>query len=47
MGTLANSEDLDEMPPNVAFHQGVHYLRRQNRKSIYREKNMMFFFLKL
>ena len=24
--SLANSEDLDEMPPYVAFHQGLHYL---------------------
>ena len=23
MGTLANSEDPDEMPHNVAFHQGL------------------------
>ena len=33
MGTLANSEDPDEMPHNTAFHQG---LLRQNRSS---EKN--------
>ena len=26
MGTLANSEDSDEMPQNVAFHQGLHFL---------------------
>ena len=25
-GNLANSEDPDEMPPNVAFHQGLHCL---------------------
>ena len=28
MGTLANSEDPDEMPHNVAFHQGLHCLLR-------------------
>ena len=26
MGTLANSEDLDEMQHNAAFHQGLHCL---------------------
>ena len=26
MGTLANSEDQDEMQPNAAFHQGLHCL---------------------
>ena len=26
--TLANSEDPDEMPHNVAFHQGLHCLQR-------------------
>ena len=31
--TLTNSEDPDEMPPNAAFHQGLHCLRRQNRSS--------------
>ena len=31
MDTFANSEDLDEM--NVAFHQGMHYLLRQNQYS--------------
>ena len=25
-GTLANREDPDEMPQNVAFHQGLHCL---------------------
>ena len=30
MGTLANSEDSDEMPHNAAFHQGLHCLLRQN-----------------
>ena len=33
MGTFANSEDLDEMPQNVAFHEGMHYLLRQNQYS--------------
>ena len=26
---VANSEDLDEMLHNAAFHQGLHYLLRQ------------------
>ena len=30
MGTFANSEDPDEMPDNVAFHQGLHCLLTQN-----------------
>ena len=28
MGTLANTEDLDEMQHNAAFHQGLHCLLR-------------------
>ena len=28
---LANSEEPDEMPHNVAFHLGLHYLPRQNQ----------------
>ena len=40
MGTLANSEDPDEMPHNVAFHQGLHSLLRQNRSS---EKEIQYF----
>ena len=28
MGTLANSEDPDEMQHNAAFHQGMHCLLR-------------------
>ena len=28
MGTLANSEDPDEMQHNVAFHRGLHCLLR-------------------
>ena len=38
MGTLANSEDPDEMPQSAAFHQGLHSLLRQNQsleKEIY------------
>ena len=31
--TMANSEDLDEMPCKSAFHQGLHSLIRQNRSS--------------
>ena len=27
--TFVNSEDPDEMPQNVAFHQGLHCLQRQ------------------
>ena len=30
-GTLINSEDAVEMPHNVAFHQNLHCLPRQNR----------------
>ena len=33
MGTIANSEDPDEMPHNAAFHQGLHCLQRQNQSS--------------
>ena len=39
-GTLANSEDPDEMPHNVAFHQGLHCLLRLNRSS---EKEIQYF----
>ena len=28
MGSLENSEDTDEMPLQVAFHKGLHYLQR-------------------
>ena len=31
MGTLANSEDPDEMPQNAAFNQGLQCLLRQDR----------------
>ena len=44
MGTLANSEDPDEMQHNAAFHQGLHYLLSQNQSS---EKEIQHFFLKL
>ena len=30
MGTMANSEDTDEIQHKVAFHQGLHCLLRQN-----------------
>ena len=30
MGTLANSEDPDEMQHNAAFHQGLHCLPSSN-----------------
>ena len=34
MGTLATSEDPDEMRHNAAFHQGLHgLLKRQNQSS--------------
>ena len=41
MGTLANSDDPDEIPHNAAFHQGLHCLLSQNRSS---EKEIQFFF---
>ena len=31
MGTLANSEDPDEMPQNAAFNQGLQCLLIQDR----------------
>ena len=33
MHTLANSEDSDEMPQNIALHQGLHGLPRKNGSS--------------
>ena len=30
-GSLADSDDLDEMPHVVAFHQGLHCLLRKKR----------------
>ena len=35
MGTLANSEDPDEMPQNVAFHLGLQSVC--NDKTIFRD----------
>ena len=40
MGTFANSEDPDEMPQNVAFHQGLHCLLRQTCSS---EKDVQYY----
>ena len=34
MGTLENSEHPDEMPHNVAFHQGLNCLLRQTEKEV-------------
>ena len=31
MGTLANSEEPDEMPHNARFHQALHCTVRQNQ----------------
>ena len=33
MGTLANSEDRDEMLHDAAIHQGLHCLLNENRSS--------------
>ena len=33
MGTLANSDDPDEMQHNAAFHQSLHYLLRLKQSS--------------
>ena len=35
MGTLANSEDPDEMQQNAAFNQGLHYLLRSKQLKTY------------
>ena len=32
-GALANSDDPDEMPHNVSFHQGLHCLLKQNQSA--------------
>ena len=40
MPTLANNEDLDEMPHNTAFHQDLHCLLRQKQSS---EKEIQFY----
>ena len=44
MQTLENSEDPDEMPHNVAFHQGLHCLPRKKQS---REKYNFIWKLKL
>ena len=41
MGSLTNSEDPDEMPHDVAFHQGLHLLLKQ--KDLQGKKNVFFF----
>ena len=33
MSTFANSEDLDEMQHDAAFHQGLHCLKMLKRSS--------------
>ena len=40
MSTLANSEDLEEMPYNAVFHQDLHCLLRQKQFS---EKEVKFY----
>ena len=42
MLTFANSEDLDEMLLDAAFHQGLHCLIRQKQFS--EEKEIQFIF---
>ena len=39
MGAFANSEDQDEMPHNVAFHQDALFAKT---KSVFRERNRIF-----
>ena len=41
MGTLANSEDPDEMLHNAAFHQGLHCMLSQNQ-SLKKERQYFF-----
>ena len=41
MGTLAKSEDPDEMPHIVAFHQGLHCLLE--KKSKFKERNAIYY----
>ena len=43
MGMFTNSEDPDEMPHNVAFHQGLHCLLKQKRSLDKKIKNTIFF----
>ena len=33
MDTFANSQDLDEMPQNATFHQGLHCFLKWNKSS--------------
>ena len=33
MGTLANSDDTDEIPQSVTFHQGLHCLLKKEQSS--------------
>ena len=44
MGTFTISEYIDEMPHNVAFHQGLHCLFRLKRSS---DKKKTIFFGKI
>ena len=44
MGTLANSEDPDEMPHNAAFHQSLHCM--QYKIDLQRKKFTTFLELK-
>ena len=44
MGTMANSEDTDEMLHYAAFHKGIHCLLRLKRSS---EKEMQILSRKL
>ena len=43
MGTFTNSEDLDEMPHIVAFHQGLHSSVFVKVKKIFRQNNTIFY----
>ena len=40
MRAFANSEDPDEMPHNVKFHQGLHFLKTKN--DLHRKKIFLF-----
>ena len=41
MHTLANSEDPDEMPHFVAFHQGLHCLLTKDKINLQGQKYIM------
>ena len=41
MHFVANSEDLEEMPHNVSFHQGLHW----STKATFRERKKYNFYL--